>query len=159
LIADPGLVVQILLGPVLPGPALRLAAWADSLLSLGLACWPNGDEVTVRATWVLFFTNLLASLYLCYLRVRGGFTGYVLWLRWVFTPFCASVGAPSGNSDFSVEDCLTCRRASQPEISNSFENSGLDVEFEEEDVAVFDDVLFAFGAEEAGFLTACRCRI
>src|SRR5271154_3014828 len=27
----------------------------------------------------------------------------------------------------------------------------LDVEFEEEDVAVFDDVLFAFGAEEAGF--------
>ena len=28
---------------------------------------------------------------------------------------------------------------------------GLDVEFEEEDVAVFDDVLFAFGAEEAVF--------
>ena len=28
---------------------------------------------------------------------------------------------------------------------------GLDVEFEEEDVAVFDDVLFAFGAEEAFF--------
>src|SRR6266566_4589960 len=27
----------------------------------------------------------------------------------------------------------------------------LDVEFEEEDVAVFDDVLFAFGAEETGF--------
>ncbi len=27
----------------------------------------------------------------------------------------------------------------------------LDVEFKKEDVAVFDDVLFAFGAEEAGF--------
>ena len=31
------------------------------------------------------------------------------------------------------------------------EDMTLDVEFEEEDVAVFDDVLFAFGAEEAGF--------
>jgi hypothetical protein len=50
------------------------------LLSLGLACWPNGDEVTVRATWVLFLYNLLASVYLCYLRVGGEFTGYVLWL-------------------------------------------------------------------------------
>src|SRR5271170_7652773 len=33
-----------------------------------------------------------------------------------------------------------------------FGSSVLDVEFEEEDVAVFDDVLFAFGAEEALFL-------
>ena len=33
----------------------------------------------------------------------------------------------------------------------SLRKAGLDVEFEEEDVAVFDDVLFAFGAEEAFF--------
>jgi hypothetical protein len=81
LIADPGLVVQILLGASIGGTGVAVGRVGGfGLLSLGLACWPNGDEVTVRATWVLFLYNLLASLYLCYLRVGGGFTGYVLWL-------------------------------------------------------------------------------
>lgn len=81
LIADPGLVVQILLGAGLASAGVAVGRVGGfGLLSLGLACWPNGDEVTVRATWVLFLYNLLASLYLCYLRVGGGFTGYVLWL-------------------------------------------------------------------------------
>jgi hypothetical protein len=81
LIADPGLVVQILLGVGVAGSGVAIGRVGGfGLLSLGLACWPNGEEVTVRATWVLFLYNLLASLYLCYLRVGGGFTGYVLWL-------------------------------------------------------------------------------
>jgi hypothetical protein len=81
LMANPGLVVQILLGSGVAGSGVAIGRVGGfGLLSLGLACWPNGDEVTVRATWVLFLYNLLASLYLCYLRVGGEFTGYVLWL-------------------------------------------------------------------------------
>ena len=80
LIADPGLVVRILLGAGVAEAGIAIGRVGGfGLLSLGLACWPNGDEVTVRATWVLFLYNLLASLYLCYLRL-GEFTGYVLWL-------------------------------------------------------------------------------
>ncbi|HWZ01760.1 MAG TPA: hypothetical protein VNX17_11790 [Edaphobacter sp.] len=81
LIVSPGLVVQILLGVGVAETGIAIGRVGGfGLLSLGMACWPNGDEVTVRATWVLFLYNLLASLYLCYLRVGGGFTGYVLWL-------------------------------------------------------------------------------
>src|ERR1700756_3312637 len=43
--------------------------------------------------------------------------------------------------------CVTCFVT----YSATVKKRGLDVEFEEEDVAVFDDVLFAFGAEETGF--------
>jgi hypothetical protein len=79
--ADPGLVVQILLGAGLSWAGVAIGRVGGfGLLSLGLACWPHGDDVTVRATWVLFLYNLLASLYLCYLRVGGEFSGYVLWL-------------------------------------------------------------------------------
>ena len=81
LIVSPSLVVQILLGVGVGETGIAIGRVGGfGLLSLGMACWPNGDEVTVRATWVLFLYNLLASLYLCYLRVGGGFTGYVLWL-------------------------------------------------------------------------------
>ena len=81
LIVNPGLVVQILLGAGVAGAGIAIGRVGGfGLLSLGLACWPNGDEVTVRATWVLFLYNLLASLYLGYLRLGGEFTGYVLWL-------------------------------------------------------------------------------
>jgi len=81
LIANPALVVQILLGADLAGSGVAIGRVGGfGLLSLGLACWPNGDAVTVRATWVLFLYNLLASLYLGYLRVGGEFSGYVLWL-------------------------------------------------------------------------------
>ena len=81
LISDPGLVVRILLGAGVAEAGIAIGRVGGfGLLSLGLACWPNGDEVTVRATWVLFLYNLLASVYLCYLRVGGEFTGYVLWL-------------------------------------------------------------------------------
>jgi hypothetical protein len=81
LIVSPGLVVQILLGVGVGETGIAIGRVGGfGLLSLGMACWPNGDEVTVRATWVLFLYNLLASLYLCYLRVGEGFGGYVLWL-------------------------------------------------------------------------------
>ena len=81
LMANPGLVVQILLSASVAGSGIAIGRVGGfGLLSLGLACWPNGDEVTHRATWVLFLYNLLASLYLCYLRVGGESTGYVLWL-------------------------------------------------------------------------------
>ena len=81
LIVNPGLVVEILLGVGVSGAGIAVGRVGGfGLLSLGLVCWPNGDDVNVRASWVLFLYNLLACLYLCYLRVGGGFTGYVLWL-------------------------------------------------------------------------------
>jgi hypothetical protein len=58
-------------------PVARLAGTA--LLCLGLACWPSGDDATQRAIRALFTYNLLAGLYLGYLRVGGGFVSYLLW--------------------------------------------------------------------------------
>ena len=49
------------------------------LLSLGLACWPSRVNATAQATWALFTYNLLAAVYLGYLRVGGGFVSYLLW--------------------------------------------------------------------------------
>ena len=78
LIADPGLLVKILLGAGLAGAGVAVGRVGGfGLLSLGLACWPNGDEVTVRATWVLFLYNLLASLS----SLLSPGWGRVRWLR------------------------------------------------------------------------------
>ena len=49
------------------------------LLSLGLACWPGGDVAIAHTTRALFTYNLLAALYLGYLRVAGGFVSFLLW--------------------------------------------------------------------------------
>src|SRR5882672_319338 len=80
LIADPDLVVRVLLGAGLSGGGIAVGRLAGlGLLSLGLACWPSGNEATPQATWSLFTYNLLAALYLGYLRVGGGFVSYLLW--------------------------------------------------------------------------------
>ena len=84
LIAVPELVARLLLGAGLSDSGMavsRLAACA--LLSLGLACWPTADSTTPSAVRALFAYNLLAALYLGYLRVSGGFVAFLLW------PACA----------------------------------------------------------------------
>jgi hypothetical protein len=80
LIADPGLVVDLLLGAGLSGGGIAVGRVAGlALLSLGLACWPGGDGATAQATKVLFTYNLLVAFYLGYLAVGGGFAGLLLW--------------------------------------------------------------------------------
>jgi hypothetical protein len=80
LIIDPSFVVHVLLGTDLSVGGIAVSRVAGlGLLSLGLACWPSRDNVTAHATWALFNYNLLAALYLGYLRVGGGFVGYLLW--------------------------------------------------------------------------------
>ncbi len=78
LIALPEVVARILLGTGLSASGIAVARVGGfGLLSLGLACWP-GDEVTAGDIRALFTYNLLAALYLGYLRVGGGFDGLLL---------------------------------------------------------------------------------
>jgi len=84
LIADPGFVVHLLLGAGLSGGGIAVGRVGGfGLLSLGLACWPGGNNATAHAIRALCIYNLLAALYLGYLRVGGGFDGVLLW------PACA----------------------------------------------------------------------
>ena len=84
LILAPEVVARLLLGAGLSDGGVAVARVAGfGLLSLSIACWPGGNEATAQATWALFVYNLLAGLYLGYLRVGGGFVGYLLW------PACA----------------------------------------------------------------------
>ncbi len=80
LIADPSLVVRLLIGAGLSDggvPVGRVCGFA--LLSLGLACWPSRTVVTARVAAALLTYNLLTALYLGYLAVVAGFSGYLLW--------------------------------------------------------------------------------
>ena len=84
LIATPDLVVRVLLGAGLSGAGIAVARVGGfGLLSLGLACWPGADDAAQHPIRALFIYNLLAALYLGYLRVGGGFVSYLLW------PACA----------------------------------------------------------------------
>jgi len=84
-IAVPGFVARLLLGAGLSDSGIALARVAGfGLLSLGLACWPSGDDATQSAIRALFTYNLLAALYFGYLRVGGGFVSYLLWPAFVF---------------------------------------------------------------------------
>ena len=81
LIAAPDLVARVLLGAGLSDSGVAVARVAGfGLLALGLACWPGNDDATPQAVRALFVYNLLAGLYLGYLRLGGGFVSPVLWL-------------------------------------------------------------------------------
>jgi hypothetical protein len=80
LIAAPDFVAHVLLGAGLSDSGIAVARVAGfGLLALGLACWPTADDATPSAVRALFAYNLLAALYLGYLRVGGGFVSYLLW--------------------------------------------------------------------------------
>jgi hypothetical protein len=84
LIACPSVFVLLLLGATISGSGIAVARVGGfGLLSLGLACWPIGKVLTAPAASALLTYNALAALYFGYLRVDGGFTGYLLW------PACA----------------------------------------------------------------------
>jgi hypothetical protein len=80
LVAAPGLIGRALLGVDLSAAGIAVARIAGlGLLSLGLACWPGRMDVTPHAARALLIYNLLAALYLGYLRVGAGFVSYLLW--------------------------------------------------------------------------------
>jgi hypothetical protein len=80
LIADRGFVVRVLLGAGLSEGGIAIGRLAGlALPSLGLACWPSSNDAAERTICALFKYNLLAAMYLGYLRVGGGFVSYLLW--------------------------------------------------------------------------------
>lgn len=80
LMAVPDLVARVLLGTELVASGIAVARVGGfALLSLAIACWPGGDGSTPQVTRALFVYNLLAGIYLGYLRVSGEFAGYLLW--------------------------------------------------------------------------------
>lgn len=80
LVLIPEIVSRVLLGIELNSAGVALARVAGlGFLSLAIACWTRGNSASLQAIQALFVYNLLASLYLGYLRVGGGFTGYLLW--------------------------------------------------------------------------------
>src|SRR5690348_2024360 len=84
LIAVPDLVARVLLGTELSESGIAVGRLAGcALLSLGLACWPAGDDTETSTLRALFAYNLLAGVYLGYLRVSGEFVAFLLW------PTCA----------------------------------------------------------------------
>lgn len=79
LIVLPDVVARLLLGTTLDDAGIAVGRLAGcGLLSLGLACLPSEEQTTRRTTWALFVYNLLAGLYLGYLRFGGGLTGMLL---------------------------------------------------------------------------------
>jgi hypothetical protein len=80
LILVPEIVSRVLLGVELGSAGVALARVAGfGFLSLTIACWPRGHGASPQAIRAMFVYNLLAGLYLGYLRVGGGFTGFLLW--------------------------------------------------------------------------------
>jgi hypothetical protein len=95
LIAAPGLVARVLLGAELSGSGVAVARVGGfALLSLGLACWPTASDATPSAVRALFTYNLLAGLYLGYLRVGGEFVAFLLWPACILHVLLALLLAP-----------------------------------------------------------------
>jgi hypothetical protein len=79
LIVVPNLVARLLLGTDLASSGIAVARVAGfALLALAIACWPGRGDTTTRATRALFLYNLLAGVFLGYLRFGGGFDGFLL---------------------------------------------------------------------------------
>jgi hypothetical protein len=82
LMIDPATVARLLLGSELSGPGMPLGRVAGfAMLSLGIASWPQGNAPpgVAPALNAMLTYNLLASLYLFYLGIRGDWVGRLLW--------------------------------------------------------------------------------
>jgi len=78
----PPILSRLLLGEDVFGAGIALGRIAGfALLSLGLACWPaiKPLERNTPALRALLLYNLLATLYLAYLGIRGRPVGSLLW--------------------------------------------------------------------------------
>ena len=81
LLVDPPIVTQLLLGVGISGAAIAVGRVAGvALLALGLACWPGTDTGgAARPRRALLTYNLLTTLYLLFLGLRGEWVGRLLW--------------------------------------------------------------------------------
>jgi hypothetical protein len=80
LIAAPHLVVRLLIGASLSAGGIAIGRVCGfALLSLGLACRPSRTVITAQVVSALLTYNLPTALYLGYLGVMAGFSGYLLW--------------------------------------------------------------------------------
>lgn len=78
-ILSPSLIVRLLLGADLSAVGVAVGRVCGfGLLSLAIACWPGKGDASPQAIRALFTYNLLASVYLAYLRFGGGFVSYIL---------------------------------------------------------------------------------
>jgi hypothetical protein len=79
LIVAPFFVVRLLFGTDLTGVSIPVARVAGiGLLSLGIACWPT-KQFTRTALCAMLTYDLLVTLYLLYLGIRGEWVGPLLW--------------------------------------------------------------------------------
>jgi hypothetical protein len=79
LIASPGLVANVLLSTGLaPGGQATARVGGIALVSLAIACWPRGEDNHTQPVLALFLYNLLAGLYLGYLKIGGEFSSFLL---------------------------------------------------------------------------------
>ncbi len=83
LIADPTIVVRLLLGADLAGVGIVASrCFGIALLALALACWPGrrlGVPVAPAARWGMLAYNALIALYLAYVGGVGHMAGLLLW--------------------------------------------------------------------------------
>jgi hypothetical protein len=79
LLVQPALVVRLLLGAEIAGAAAIASRVAGiALFSLALACWP-GNVPTRAALYGMTTYNLLVTLYLLLIGIRGESVGPLLW--------------------------------------------------------------------------------
>ena len=78
LLVYPPIVIRLLLGAEIIGVADVVSRFAGvALMSLGVACWPNGPARQALDGMLTYGT--LAALYLAYVGVRGQGVGVLLW--------------------------------------------------------------------------------
>ena len=78
LLVYPPIVIRLLLGAEIIGVGDVVSRFAGiALISLGVACWPNGSARQALDGMLTYGT--LAALYLAYVGVRGQGVGVLLW--------------------------------------------------------------------------------
>jgi len=92
LLADPALVVRLLLGEQLAGVAAILGrCFGVALLALGMACWPQASRIPAgnapRVGMAVY--NALVAVYLAYLGAVAHMSGSLLWPVVVLHAFVA----------------------------------------------------------------------
>ena len=82
LLADPAIIVMLLLGADVSGTGILLArCFGIALLALGVACWPGRQRVDGASPVLrgMLAYNAMIALYLAYLGVVGHYAGLLLW--------------------------------------------------------------------------------
>lgn len=78
LVIYPPVVIKLLFGAEIVGAGMVLSRIAGiALIALGVACWPCATAS--RALCGMLTYSSLATLYLFYLGLGGGFIGILLW--------------------------------------------------------------------------------